>query len=268
MMQTLLSVMEKGDPLEYIERLNIRTDTLIVNQCGREDVRDERPEGGRNINVHIIERKERGLSISRNLALSEASEDICIFCDNDVRYADEAPDIIEQAFMRHPDAGIICFFIERPERHHPVRSHEGRMSKTDMMRIFSPEMAVRRSRLGDLRFDEDFGAGAKYRMGEENIFLFEAARRHIERIYVPIRIAGTLPNESSWFTAYDRDFYVARGAGYEAMDKKIWHILTWQNLIRKRKEYIGTISTIDAYRAMKYGRNEYRRYIRKRERRI
>ena len=50
--------------------------------------------------------------------------------------------------------------------------------------------------------------------------------------------------------------------------KKIWHILTWQNLIRKRKEYIGTISTIDAYRAMKYGRNEYRRYIRKRERRI
>ena len=105
MMQTLLSVMEKGDPLEYIEKLNIRTDTIIVNQCGREDVRDERPKGGRNINVHIVERKEKGLSRSRNLALFEAAEDICIFCDNDVRYVDDAPDIIEQAFSGIPRRG-------------------------------------------------------------------------------------------------------------------------------------------------------------------
>ena len=133
------------------------------------------------------------------------------------------------------------------------------MSKKDMMRIFSPEIAVRKSLLGGLRFDEDFGAGATYKMGEENIFLFEAARRDIQRIYIPVRIAKTLPNESSWFTAYDKEFYHARGAGYEAMDGRIWHILTWQNLIRKRKEYKGTISTMDAYRAMKAGRKEYRK---------
>ena len=82
------------------------------------------------------------------------------------------------------------------------------MSKKDMMRIFSPEIAVRKSLLGGLRFDEDFGAGARYRMGEENIFLFEAARRGIQRIYIPSKIAQTLPNESSWFTGFDRDFYV------------------------------------------------------------
>ena len=259
-MQTLLSVMEQGDPLCYMEKLNIHTDTVIVNQCGRDGVRDVKT-GADGKSVHLIERNERGLSRSRNLALSEAADDICIFGDNDVRYEDDAPHIIEGAFRRHPEAGIICFFIERPERHKPVKDKEGSMSMMDMMRIFSPEMAVRRSKLKDLRFDEDFGAGARYRMGEENIFLFEAARRGIERIYVPVKIAGTMPNESSWFTAYDHDFYVARGAGYEAMDRKLWYLLTWQNLIRKRREYIGTISTLDAYKAMKYGRDEYRKRL-------
>ena len=239
--------MEKGDPLFYMEKLNIRTDTVIVNQCGRAGEREETFEGHR---VRLIERDET------------ADDDICIFCDNDVRYADDAVQTIEQAFSRHPGAGIICFFIERPERHSPVKAREGRMSKKDMMRIFSPEMAVRRSRLKELRFDEDFGAGAKYKMGEENIFLFEAARRGIERIYVPVQIAETLPNESSWFTAYDEAFYHARGAGYEAMDGKLWHILTWQNLLRKRHEYGDTITTLGAYKAMKEGRREYRAYKR------
>ena len=274
-MQTLLSVMEQGDPLDYIEKLNIRTDAVIVNQCGREGTHevtlgdgmvivDGKPRGGTDEGrleqkVTVIERNEKGLSRSRNLALLRATDDICIFCDNDVRYEDDARDIIEEAFRRYPEAGIICFFIERPERHAPVRTSEGLMSKKDMMRIFSPEMAVRRSMLGELRFDEDFGAGAKYQMGEENIFLFEAARRGIQRIYIPVKIAQTLPNESSWFTAFDRDFYIARGAGYEAMDPGLWHILTWQNLIRKRNEYKATIGTFEAYRAMREGRKEYRK---------
>lgn len=266
--------MEQGDPLSYIDKLNIRTDSVIVNQCGREGkhsvlleagivLMDGKPCGGTDSgkperSILLIEKDEKGLSRSRNLAIDEASDDICIFCDNDVRYTDDAPAVIEDAFRRYPEAGVICFFIERPERHEPVRQSEGIMSKKDMMRIFSPEIAVRRSLLGDLRFDEDFGAGAKYKMGEENIFLFEAARRGIQRIYIPQKIAETLPNKSSWFTAYDKDFYHDRGAGYEAMDGKIWHILTWQNLIRKRNEYKKTISTFDAYKAMKEGRKEYR----------
>ncbi|MBQ7583471.1 MAG: glycosyltransferase [Lachnospiraceae bacterium] len=273
-MQTLLSVMEQGDPLKLIGRLNIRTDAVIINQCDRtakhnvllEDgivVVDGKPCGGTDErratqNIRIVEKQERGLSKSRNLALFESTDDICIFCDNDVKYTDDAPAIIEDAFERYPGAGVICFFIERPERHEPVRRSEGLMSKKDMMRIFSPEIAVRKSLLGGLRFDEDFGAGAEYRMGEENIFLFEAARRGIQRVYIPVKIAETLPNESTWFTAYDRDFYISRGANYEAMDGRLWHILTWQNLIRKRKEYKATISTLDAYRAMKEGRRRYR----------
>lgn len=259
-MQTLLSVMEQGDPLAYIERLNIRTDAVIVNQCGREgEYTRQTDSSGREVTVRVAERDEKGLSRSRNLAISMASDDICILCDNDIRYEDDASEVIVQAFLRHPDAGIICFFIERPERKSPVKDREGEMSKKDMMRIFSPEIALRTSKLGDLRFSEDFGAGAKYSMGEENIFLFEAKRRGIECIYVPEKIANTLPNESSWFGGYDEKFFRDRGAGYEAMDRGLWHILCWQFLLRKRSLYRETISAAAAWRAMKEGRAEYRR---------
>ena len=285
-MQTLLSVMEQGDPICYIEKLNIRTDTVIVNQYGEEESETEltlksprcadmsaadqgslTADGtgggtsghGTEINVRIIGSAERGLSKSRNRAMAAASDDICILCDNDVRYEDSAPEQILAAFERYPDAGIICFFIERPERHEPVRRSEGVMSKKDMMRIFSPEMAVRRSKLKGLRFDEDFGAGARYSMGEENIFLFEAKRRGIKCIYVPVKIAETLPNESSWFRGYDTKFFYDRGAGYEAMDKALWYPLAWQFLIRKRSLYLDTVSMADAYKAMKKGREIYRK---------
>lgn len=278
--------MEQGDPIGYIEKLNIRTDTVIVNQCDREGqsrVRVDMPEAPESrmseglpdstppgagtdgtdqpcgISVTVIESTERGLSRSRNRAMDTASGDICVFCDNDVRYEDNAAEQIERAFERHPEAGIICFFIERPERHEPVKSKEGVMSKKDMMRIFSPEMAVRRSKLKGLRFDEDFGAGARYSMGEENIFLFEAKRRGIKCIYVPVKIAETLPNESSWFRGYDTKFFYDRGAGYEAMDKGLWYPLAWQFLIRKRSLYLETVSMADAYKAMKKGREIYRR---------
>ncbi len=259
-MQTLISVMEQGDPLSYIEKLNIRTDAVIINQCGRINDREVKSEiAGREINVVVAERDEKGLSRSRNLAISMASDDICILCDNDIRYEDDASEEIVRAFLRHPEAGIICFFIERPERSRPVRDTEGEMSKKDMMRIFSPEIALRRSKLRDLRFDEDFGAGGRYAMGEENIFLFEAKRRGIECIYVPVKIASTLPNESSWFQGYDEKFFFDRGAGYEAMDRSLWHILCWQFLLRKRGLYRNTISAGRAYHAMKEGRADYRR---------
>ncbi len=249
--------MEHKDPLLYIEKLNIRTDAVIVNQCGRNSERSEAKDGRR---IRIIERAEKGLSRSRNLAIDSAVDDICIFCDNDISYVNDAKDIIEQAFGVYPDAGIICFFIERPERHEPVRLKEGNMTKTDMMRIFSPEIAIRRSHLKGLKFDEDFGAGAKYGMGEENIFLFEAARLGIKRVYIPERIAKTLPNESSWFKGYDRKFFFDRGAGYEAMDARFWHPLCLQFLLRKRELYRDTISASGAYRAMKEGRREYISY--------
>ncbi len=258
----LLSVMDPDDSLHYLELLNIRTDAVIVNQCGRDDEERFEKDGNRTI---IRRTSQRGLSKSRNMALSLAETDCVIFCDNDVRYTDQAFSQIREAFERYPDAGILVFFVERPERHEPVYRKETRMDRLHMMKIFSPEIAVRKSLIGSLRFDPDFGAGARYTMGEENIFLFEARRRGIRVVYVPVRIAGLIPNESSWFTGYHEDFFRSRGAGYEAMEPSWWFLLSLQFLIRKRKLYGKDISFTRAFAQMRKGREEYRSFIRSRD---
>lgn len=253
--QVLLSVMDKQDSLHYVDMLNIRTDVLIINQCGTDN---EYEQGGRYGNIYVRESKRRGLSVSRNEALDYAKADRVILCDNDVRYEDDAFVRINEAFERNPEAGILVFFIERPERHVPVLKKEGPLDKLHSMKIFSPEIAIRKSRIGNLRFDTDFGSGARYSMGEENIFLFRAIEKGIKVIYVPERIASLLPQESGWFTGYNEDFFFDRGAGYEAMDEKHWNFLALQFLFRKHKLYRDEISMSKAWQSMKDGRREYR----------
>ncbi|MCR5486466.1 MAG: glycosyltransferase family 2 protein [Lachnospiraceae bacterium] len=260
----LLSVMKEGDCLDYLSLLNIQTECVIVSQCDEEGEEVFRQSFGR---VLVHKSRERGLSRSRNLGLSLSETDCVIFCDNDVRYTDQAFEQIGDAFRRYPDAGILVFFVERPERHAPVYGKERDMSRPAMMKIFSPEIAVRKSRIGDLRFDTDFGAGAKYSMGEENIFLFEAKRRHIRVVYIPVRIGGLIPNESSWFTGYHEKFFRDRGAGYEAMEPGWWQLFSIQFLIRKRKLYRKDAQIFSAYRWMAEGRREYRLYCRRKNER-
>ena len=254
--QVLLSVMDKNDTLHYVDMLNIRSDVLIVNQCGNRNVYQS---AGRFGKIYVRESDRRGLSISRNEAMQYASSDTVIFSDNDVRYEDDAFKKTDEAFERYPNAAVLCFFIERPERHEPVYEKETVMDKVHMMKIFSPEIAVRRSLLGDLRLNEEFGAGAKYSMGEENIFLFEAKRRGLEIRYIPEKIASLLPGQSTWFKGYDERFFFDRGAGYYAMDSSMWQMLALQFIIRKRKLYRDDISPAKAYRSMKEGRREYRK---------
>ena len=253
--QVLLSVMDNKGSRHYIDELNIKTSAVVVNQC---DCEDESLEN----NVLYKSTVQRGLSRSRNMALELASEDAVIFCDNDVRYTDGAFRQIGKAFSDNPEAGIIVFFVERPERHKPVYDHEAVMDRLHMMKIFSPEMAVRRSMIGNLRFDVRFGAGAEYSMGEENIFLFEARRRGIRVIYEPVRIAALIPNESSWFRGYTDKFFNDRGAGYYAMEPSHWTALSLQFLIRKRGLYSKDISFCRAWKCMKDGREEYKRSLR------
>ena len=119
--EVLLSAMHLESE-NYIDTLGIHTDCVLINQCDRESVRKaehDTPQG--RVSVTYIETRERGLSKSRNMAVSNATGPVCILCDNDIRYEDDASEEIVRAFLRHPEAGIICFFIERPERSRPPR---------------------------------------------------------------------------------------------------------------------------------------------------
>ena len=241
---------------DYIDTLNIHTDCVVVNQCDRQSsktVIHDTPKGP--VTVVYIESKERGLSKSRNTAIAASSADICILCDNDVEYVDDYDRIIERAFAEY-DADVIVFFIDRPERHVPVFDRPKKMGYLSTLKIFSPEIAFRLSSVKDTKFDELFGAGAKYFMGEENLFLYDLLKQGKKIMYVPAMIAKVRDEESTWFKGYNDDFFISRGANYAAMSRVFSVPLILQFALRKRSLYVNNMSMAHAVSVMFRGRRQ------------
>lgn len=256
-LQVLLSAMFLED-YSYLNTLHITSDAVVINQCDREGIEEIR--NGKQT-VRFINSKERGLSKSRNRAIDESDADICILCDNDVRYVDHYDSLILQAFEENEDADILIFFIKRPERQVPVFDKTTDMNYLTVMKIFSPEIAFRRKSIQGLRFLEMFGAGAKYAMGEENIFLYEALRKKRKVRYIPVMIAELIETESTWFQGYTDKFFRDRGANFYAMTSRFYWLLILQFAIRKRKLYQNDNHMLHAIEVMFQGEKEYKNEI-------
>ena len=258
-MQVLLSILGMED-INYIDSLKITGNAVVINQCDEDNIEliNRRSVNGSDQAVKYVKTKQRGLSKSRNMAIKNADADICILCDNDVVYEDNYEELITNEFEKHKDADIIVFYIKRKEKPEPNYPEPRRMDYLSVLKIFSPEIAFRRSSVEDLEFDEEFGAGSgKYIMGEENIFLYDALKKEKKIYYVPVKIAELKEVESTWFSEYDERFFVSRGANYAAMSRLWSHILIWQFALRKVALYKDKLSMMSALKAMYKGREQY-----------
>ncbi len=106
--------------------------------------------------------------------------------------------------------------------------------------------------------DTDFGAGARFGMAEENIFLFDALKKGLHIYYVPVRIAELTETESTWFKGYTEEFFRNRGAGYLRMaGLAAGVILCLQYAVRKYKLYKSSCGFFNALRNMLMGMEAY-----------
>ena len=159
---------------------------------------------------------ERGLARSRNRAIALASEEVCLFGDDDQRYAPDACERVEEAFAEFPDADILTFAERTPEgalrRRYPARPRPHSLFSAG--RVRTPEIAFRLSRVRDagLRFDADFGFGAKYASGEELVFLADALRKNLKVWFVP-RVISFHPGATTAARGHtDRRLMYSKGA--------------------------------------------------------
>ena len=148
----------------------------------------------------LEEPRELGLTRSRNRAIALASEEICLFGDDDQRYAPDACERVEEAFAQFPDADIVTFAERTPEgalrKRYPSRPRPHSLFSAG--RVRTPEIAFRLSRVrkAGLRFDADFGLNSKFSHGEEMIFLADALRRNLKVWFVP-RVISFHPDDTS-----------------------------------------------------------------------
>lgn len=248
----LISTMNQKD-ISFLDNMNIKDNVVIINQTTQNDKRIVKKE---NQVIKFISSVEKGLSKSRNMALDNASADICVIADDDFKYYDNSSKKILEAYEKYSDADIIAFYYCSTGRQKKKFDNKvKRVNYLNSLKICSAQITFKRESLEkkSIRFNERFGAGTeKYKAGEENIFLYECLRKglkiYIEPVYIlEIQEKG---NESAWFKGYNKNFFETKGAVYYQMTKRFYWILILQFAIRKRNLYKNSDITI--IKAIKY----------------
>lgn len=257
-LQTLVSTMRKKN-YDLFNKMNIKSDAVFVNQCS---VNSREVFGNKDQEIIWINSSDRGLSKSRNMAIETASADICVLADDDLIFVEDAHEIIVEEFKKNTNIDIITFQVEGIDREFKRYYKSPRnLNYLTSMKVASVEIAFRLDSIKreSIQFNEMFGAGAKHKMGEENIFLFECLKKGLKIKYIPKKIANLHVGDSSWFNGYTRSYFFDLGSVYAEMSKRYSYLLIMQYAIRKYKLYKNNINLYNAIKAMFDGRKTHLR---------
>lgn len=249
--QVLVAAMNQHDH-DLLEKMNIQSDVIVGNQCDYNSV--EKFEY-KTHSAMYLNFAERGVGLNRNNALMRATGDICLFADDDMVYVDNYVDLIEKAFLDHPDADIIAFnLIEKIPTRYVIKEFK-RIRFYNFLTYGTARIAVRLNKVREngISFNLCFGGGTNHCHGEDNIFISDCLKNGMKMYAVPISIAElTEERESTWNNGYDSTYLVDQGVLYRTITKRFWKLLCFQDAIRHARKEYGT-NWSNAYTLMTKG---------------
>lgn len=210
-LQVLVATMHQTDH-SLLEKMNIQSDAIVVNQCNRNEVERFMYNGHQILWMSL---NERGIGLSRNTALMRATADIVLFADEDVTYKDGYAQVIESAFENNQTADMLLFDLEaigevkNPERPYTFR----RVKWYNSMHYGAVHFACKRERLfaKSLSYNLLFGGGAKYSCGEDSIFLAGVLKAGLKVWTIPGYIGTVTHGDSTWFNGYTDKYFYDKG---------------------------------------------------------
>jgi glycosyltransferase involved in cell wall biosynthesis len=246
-LEVLLSVMNLDK--KFLSKMNITSKCTVINQCGKNDFSVYK-------NFNIYSSKDIGLSNSRNLGLTKLTEDIIVLCDDDVVYNSDYEKMIISEFEKNESADIIIFNIDSPNRKIKLNKKSKRLHLFNILSFSSCRIAFRRKSIGNITFNNLFGAGAKYSSGEDTLFLVDSLNNGL-KIYSSTKNIGVVNhNASTWFKGYDEKYFYDKGALFTAINKRHRRFLILQYLLRHR-ELFTNIKFFKAWKIMREGSKRY-----------
>lgn len=250
--EVIISTVNMSDPITLIKRINIKSDTIIINQCNHKSIKNMTIN---NHKIRIYSVTSKGISNSHNEGLKHISSntDIVLFADDNIRYVDNYKEIVIDAYKNN-SCDIITFNIARNDGR-KVKVTPKHIGYITSMRIQTPAITIN-NRTVKLKFDNEFGTGSKYMMGEENIYLYDALKKHkkIIKINKLLCIKNNI-RPSTWYKGIDGAYLYDLGAAFARMTKKYSTLLIIQYTFRKYKEY--NMSMYEAYKTLKKGQKDY-----------
>ncbi|MDE6242705.1 MAG: glycosyltransferase [Muribaculaceae bacterium] len=166
--------------------------------------------------TEVIVFADRGVSRNRNHGLDHGgTSDYILIGDDDVDYSAESLVQIIRAFDERPDIGILCLRYTCFGRY--VKPYgEGEFDICDSPFGWYPtsfEMALRRSMLREVRFNENLSIGSpKLICGEEDVLLHDLKRRKVKGRGLPIVVGEHNHETTSERLAADPQYVFTHGA--------------------------------------------------------
>lgn len=252
----LVATMNQHD-LSLIDKMNIRQNALIVNQCGAWLFEEKESEYGI---IQMVSSDTIGVGINRNLALQLAKADILLFADDDITYYDATLQGVLDAFAEFPDADIIFFGLDMTRNgvvHTRLQDRRKRLHIWNSLKYGAPRMAIRRSTVikNRLSFSVLFGGGCKYGSGEDSLLICDCFRNGL-KVYAHPYVLGTCAQDTStWFSGYNAKYIFDRGAFVAAAFPGIRNIMKWYYLRKDHKKTDFSLKEMLYY--MNHGMDAY-----------
>ncbi|MFP9099421.1 glycosyltransferase [Flavobacterium sp. RHBU_24] len=212
--------------------------------------------------VRVVNSFETGLSKSRNLALSNATGILCVISDDDVVFKPGLETAILTAFNETPAAALIAFRAEngagQPYKKYPLE----RVSNPPALKrlsIMSIEMVVNKKSIDKykIKFDERFGLGSPFIMGEEAIFVNTLYQKPAKIVMEPATIVAHNAADTHSRIPVAGKYYV-QGALFSALYGSgwiFWVLLKLAFEIKNKKIKLSRV--ISAIKAARNGRKAY-----------
>ncbi len=210
-LQVLVSVMHQTDH-SLLEKMNIRSDAIVVNQCDRDCIERFTFRGH---NILWMSFNERGVGLSRNNALMRADGDILLFADDDVVYMDDYVEKVTRFFERHPKADLAVFNLQSLNADRPAKiiEKEYRMRWFNSGKFGTFRIAVRKESLrrANVYFSLLFGGGARYQSGEDSLFIVQCLKKGMRGVAGTEKIGTVEQKQSTWFKGCDERYFFDKG---------------------------------------------------------
>lgn len=254
-LEVLVATMNQTDH-SLLDKMNIRSDAFIANQCNKNEVEEFNYSGYR---IKYFSFAEKGVGLNRNNALMRSEGDISVLADDDLVYVDNYDEIIKEQFAQNPETDIIIFnLIEKFPKEYVIKK-KYKINYSNYMRFGTARIAFRTESItkNGISFNIHFGGGARYSAGEDTLFLTDCLKKGLNIIAVPVFIAYLSDTrESTWFRGYTDKFFKDKGVLFYYISKKWAYLLCLQFCIRHRAKFENEKNFFDALKFMLQGINE------------
>lgn len=231
---------------------------LVINQTTQNNLlQSDYP------SVRVINSFEKGLSKSRNMALQNAKGELCVIADDDIQYKDDFQEKILRVFNENPDTAIAGFRVVNPEGTLFKKYPKARLINPDtlqLLSIMSVEMVLNKTVIHDeIKFDERFGLGAQFTMGEEGVFIFGLLNRGFKIIMEPEVLLQHPKEHTNLKISVSEKYYVQGAFIYKIFHKNyfMWLFVKIFFDLKQGKIKFGDIKT--AWRAAAKGKKDLNR---------